>query len=79
MGKARNLADSFLYDRDLRYERFYFHPRDFYSLTAGIHFKLIHPQTKLQVFFKYVQGRSQTGSTGAINPPLPIGAVSERQ
>ena len=51
----------------------------FNSLTAGIHFKLIHPQTKLQVFFKYVQGRSQTGSTGAINPPLPIGAVSETQ
>ena len=51
MGKARNLADSFLYDRDLRYERVYFHPRDFYSLTAGIHFKLIHTKTKLQVFF----------------------------
>ena len=29
MGKARNLADSFLYDRDLRHERVYFHPRDF--------------------------------------------------
>ena len=50
MGKARNLADSFLYDRDLRKERVYFHPRDFYSLTAGIHFKLIHTKTKLQVF-----------------------------
>ena len=28
-GKARNLADSFLYDRDLRHERVYFHSRDF--------------------------------------------------